>query len=401
MPSKIKKRGKDSYLLTVAAGYDAKGKQLAHTKTVKCSSGREAEKQYALFVAEIERGETATSGKMTLNQYFDYWKNNFANNNLAATTLATYEHVFKRINESLGHKRLDKIEPIHLNSFFSNLQEPIIQDKDGNPAYLSPASIKKHYELLSIMINRAVKWNLIPYNPITRIELPKSKRKPKKIYDQEELGKFLVLLEDESLKYQIMVLLALVGGMRREEIFGLEWQHIDFEENTIHITQAAVYVPPKGIILKDTKTASSNRAISIPANIAAMLKRHKIGQAAKQLELGDKWLKNNEHNFIFTTWNGQQAHPHSLNTWLKRFIKDNGLPAINIHGFRHMSASYLIVNGVDVRTVAGKLGHSKPSVTMDIYSHLVKSAEKETANIMDNFIQDTTAKAKIKQKQQA
>ena len=66
-----------------------------------------------------------------------------------------------------------------------------------------------------------------------------------------------------------------------------------------------------------------------------------------------------------------------------------------------MNATYLILGGVDIRTVAGKLGHAKPSVTMDIYSHLVKSAEKETTSIMDNFIRDTTEKAKIKEKKQA
>jgi integrase len=397
MPSKIKKRGADSYLLSVSAGFDAKGKRITHTKTVICTSDREAKKEYARFLVQVEQGQITNSGKMTLNQYFDYWKQNFANNSLAASTMATYEHYFKRINEALGHKRLDKIEPIHLNTFFTNLQEPILRDKEGNSAYLAHASIKKYYALLSIMLNRAVKWNLIPYNPITRIELPRAKRKQRQIYNQEELGRFLVLLENEPLKYQIMILLALTGGLRREEIVALEWQHIDLKENAVSIEQAAVYVPKKGIILKDTKTASSNRKITISAGIISMLKRHKIEQATRQLELGDKWLKDEGHNFIFTTWNGKQAHPHGLNSWLKRFVKNNHLPAVNVHAFRHMSASYLIVQGVDIRTVAGKLGHNNPSTTMDIYAHLVKSAEKETANIMDNFIQDTILKAKKKQ----
>ena len=59
------------------------------------------------------------------------------------------------------------------------------------------------------------------------------------------------------------------------------------------------------------------------------------------------------------------------------------------------------MGGVDIRTVADKLEHSKPSVTMDIYSHLIKSAEKETADIMDTFLKQVTEKEKIAQEWQA
>ena len=397
----VQQAGKSSWKLTVSGGFDGSGKRIRHTKTVKCTSEQQAKKELALFVAEIEKGQISTSGKMTLIDFFDYWKTNHAIKNLSPMTLSTYEHIFKRISHALGRKRIDKIEPIHLNAFFTNLQEPILTDKEGNPAHMAPATIKKHHELLSIMFNKAVKWNLIPYNPITRIETPKLKRTPKKIYDQDTLGKFLLLLANEPIKYQIMVLLALTASFRREEIFGLEWRHIDLDNHTIHIEQAAIYVPQQGIILKETKTHSSNRVVSISESMVTMLKKHKAEEAAKQLELGDKWLKGEDHSFVFTTWNGTTAHPHSVNTWLKKFIASNDLPNIGIHAFRHMNATYLIMGGVDIRTVAGKLGHAKPSVTMDIYSHLVKSAEKETTNIMDKFIRETTENARLKEKKQA
>ena len=117
-----------------------------------------------------------------------------------------------------------------------------------------------------------------------------------------------------------MVLLALTASFRREEIFGLEWRHIDLDNHIIHIEQAAIYIPQQGIILKETKTHSSNRVVSISESMGAMLKKHKVEEAAKQLELGDKWIKDEDHNFVFTTWNGTIAHPHSVNTWLKKFI---------------------------------------------------------------------------------
>lgn len=161
-----------------------------------------------------------------------------------------------------------------------------------------------------------------------------------------------------------------------------------------------------GIILKDTKTASSTRTVSIPDNVVNLFKKHSAQQSAEKLKMGSKWFGANNteeenHDYVFTTFDGHLAHPHSINTFLKKFTAEHGLINIGIHAFRHMNATFLITAGVDIRTVAGKLGHARPSITMDIYSHLVKSAEQETANIMGNLLQDLTTKAKTQQKKKA
>jgi integrase len=116
---------------------------------------------------------------------------------------------------------------------------------------------------------------MLPYNPAERVEPPKIDHKPKEIYNQEQLGRFLQALEGEELKYKLMVFLALTGGLQREEIFGLEWSHIDFENNSVHIEQARVYVPGT-IINKGTKNKSSNRVVSIPTSIVTLLRQHKL-----------------------------------------------------------------------------------------------------------------------------
>jgi integrase len=90
-----------------------------------------------------------------------------------------------------------------------------------------------------------------------------------------------------------------------------------------------------------------------------------------------------------------------MNAWLKKFIASNELPHLTPHSFRHMAATYLITSGVDLRTVAGKLGHANSNTTQLVYSHLVKSAEEEAANKPEIFLQQATEKAKEKQKKQA
>lgn len=441
----VQQTGKNSWKLTVSGGFDGAGKRVRHTKTVKAAGvsveaqEKDARRQLALFIADIDKGQTANSGKMTLTQFFDFWKKNHALKNHEATTLAYNDFIFARIKEALGQKRLDKIEPKHLLAFYTNLAEPGIR-KDPNAKRkqakaerekaagkvaqaptpeedkkeekpkkdtLSANTIRKHHALLSSLFTKAVQWNMLPYNPADRVAPPRAEHKPKKIYNQEDLGRFLQALEGEELKHRVMALLALTGGLRREEIFGLTWGNIDTDKNAIHIDRASVYVPGDTII-KGTKNKSSNRKISIPASVTILLSKHKAEQSARRLKLGGtgeggKWrgAENPEDDFVFTQWNGVPAHPHSFNTWLKRFIETKKLPHISPHSFRHMSASYLIASGTDVRTVSGKLGHSQTSTTMNIYAHLLKSAEQETANTMETFLQQTTEKAKQAQKKQA
>jgi len=421
MPSagSIQKAGETSWKLTVSGGFDGAGKRVRHTKTVHCTSEQVARKELALFVADIEKGNLSTSGKMTLIEYFAYWEENYAMPHHKKKTIAYNKSIFKRISEAMGHLRLDKIQPKHLLSFYKNLAEPgIRQDPNATrrkvaintekplKTTLSPNTIRKYHVLLHTLLGQATQWQLIAYNPADKVEAPKAKKTHKKIYDEENTGKFLMLLQDGEVKYRLLALLALSTGMRKAEIFGLEWSHIDFTANTINIEQTSQYLPGEGIYKDTTKTEESTRIITIPVSIMELFKQHKVQQGANRLKLGDKWRpdipkekKIIDTERIFTTWNGKPAHPDSFNTWLRKFAIKHDMPHITPHSFRHMTATYLITGGVDLRTVAGKLGHANSNTTQLVYSHLVKSAEKETANMMESFIQTSTEKAQLKKAQ--
>lgn len=399
MPGTIEKRGKTAYRLTVTNGYDANGHQIRYRKTVQASSDRAAEKLLALFIGEIEHGQVSNSGKMTLRDFFTYWEKNYALPQHAPKTINFNRGLFKRINQALGHKRLDKITPKNLLDFYQNLREPIKiirkteldPDNTPAPAYLSPNTIRKYHVLLHTLFEKATQWQFISYNPVDKVESPKAPLKHKEIYDEETTGIFLLTLQTESLKHRLMALLCITTGMRRGELFGLEWKHIDFNNETISIEQTSQYLPEIGIFTKEPKTRGSKRIITAPTSVMNLLKQYKAEQNTYRIKLGNKWK---ESNRIFTTWDGAPAHPDSMNTWLKKFISDNKLPPITPHSFRHMAATYLITSGTDLRTVAGKLGHNNSTTTQIVYSHLLKSAEKETSTKMESFLQQATAKAK-------
>ena len=424
----IEKRGDTSWRLTVYDGYDGNGQQIRYRKTVTAANISEAKKLYKLFAADVQRGNVAKSGKMTLTQFYEFWKENHALKNHEISTIAYNDQLFTRVKTALGHKKIASIEPKHLLSFYKNLSEPGIkkvQKKKGEKSQpteeseidspnddtstalgstdetakdapkeplpaLASSTVRKYHTLISSLLEKAVKWGLLPYNAAKRVEPPKNDSKPKVIYNPEMLGTFLNVLETEELKHRLWILLALAGGLRREEVFGLEWKNVDFETGTLALEQVSIYVAGQGTLTKGPKNKSSRRNVSLPVSTMVLLEQYKADQTKAENKLGTKWIKTDR---IFTRWNGGSAHPQSFNTWLTRFCKEKNLPHITPHAFRHMAATYLIAGGTDIRTVSGKLGHSKSSTTLNIYSHLVKSAEAETATTMETFLQATAAKA--------
>ena len=411
MRGSIERRGENSFRLVISGGLDGSGKQNKQTRLFKTDpSMTEAKKQkaaeeaLALFVADLKKGNTAQSQGMTVKKLWEYWLEHYAETNLEQTTVEYYKNMWPRINAAIGHIRLDRIKPEHIQTFLKNLAEPGIkkiqqkknaspEEKEKPPAALSPVTIRKYHAVISGMFSKAVKWRFMDYNPCDHTEAPKAQQKQKQIYDLETTGEFLEALDGEETRHQLMILLALTAGLRREEIFGLRWSDID--ENIISIRQVRVVVGSQ-VITKDPKTTSSMRSVSIPAELVALIKKHSAEEAAKRLKKGADWKGKDkaDDDLIFTTWDGSDLHPQSMNNFLRRFCKEHDFPPIQPHAFRHMAGTFLIASGSDIRTVSGKMGHSRTSITMNTYAHLLKSAESETANAMTDILATCRQQAK-------
>jgi len=397
----ITSRGENTWRITISNGYSPKGKAIRYTKTIH-GSYKDAENAEKILAAKVVKSRTSQSApvKMNLHDFFDYWLENYAIPHLADRTIELYKNEFYRINIALGSKPIDKIEPKHILMFYNNLR--CCPRRDGRKGTLSSTSIRKYHVLLHLLFKRAVRWQLIFANPADQVDPPAYEYKNEKIIlDHEQVGEFLLLLKNECTKHQLWCLLGIALGLRRGEIFGLQWKHVDFDSKTILIDQSAQYVRGKGVNIKSTKTKASERLLSLPDTLLGLLHIYRKEKQAERYELANKWegAAHFRDDFIFTTWNGHIAFPDSLNTWLSRFVKKHNLSKITPHSFRHMAATYLINAGVDIRTVAGKLGHANSTTTQLVYSHLLRKAEFETADVMDNILKQSMVNANSLTKQ--
>lgn len=253
---------------------------------------------------------------------------------------------------------------------------------------ISNNSICHFHRHITSILNKAVQWGYIEKNPSVYAIKPKMEHKRKSLPDIDEVMRLTNCLEDEPIKYKTMILLLIYSGMRKGELLGLEWEDINFEKETVNIERASQYVEHIGIITVTTKNQSSERVIKLPKIIFDLLRTYRVWQSEEIIALGDKWNREwQESKRLFTTWDGKPMHPDSLNKWFTDFLKRNDLQHMTIHELRHLNASLMIMQNNPITIVSRRLGHSRPSTTMSIYAHALKSADAEASESIADILQ--------------
>ncbi len=376
MAGYIQKRGENVWQLVVTKGRDSTGKKRRFSKTVKCGE-RQAKKELALFVAEVEQKQLLNLENITLADFVEKWVRDYAEPHLTTRGLQRYKELLDRILQAMGHLKLTEITPLHIAEFYSNLREDGVR-KDNKPGGLSQETIKHHHTVLKKVLNDAVKWDLLVANPVLKIQTPKVEKKEAKFYDEEQMAQLLLALEDEEIQFRVLVKLYISTGCRRAEVVAFQWDDIDFNNNEIKIERALSYTRG-GQQIKVTKTEKS-RKIALPESTIKLLKEYRQHQNKKRLKKGlgkTQWL--------FTGRGGELIFLDTAGKQFSRFVKKHSLAPITLQGLRHTHGTHLLAKGIDVRTVANRLGHSETSTTLDVYTHALKSADKAAANVIDQM----------------
>lgn len=418
---------KNSYRITVSNGRKPDGTQIVETATFRPDPTKtEKQNQKALEVFAFEFEQKVKSGKyldgekLTFQAFVEIWQRDYAEHQLEESTQQLYKHLLKlHILPVIGNLKLAKIQPNQLNRLYNTLSS---ERKDGKPGGYAPKTIKHVHNLISAIYSSAVKWNVVLDNPCDRVEPPKqaTARDKVKYFTIEQTERFIALLDKDfsttykahdrvddtgkayhvaeysetrkiPTQFKLFFLLAIFTGMRRGELIALEWSDLSFANNSISITKSTTLVNGKPLT-KAPKTKSSERLVSVPASVMEIAKEWRKEQLSYRMALGSQWIG---ENHVFIQWNGKQMYPDTPYNTFKRIIhrynkgvKNDAdrLPDIPLHGLRHTSATLLISQNVDVRTVSSRLGHSQTSTTMNIYSHALKEMDEKAANVLDDLL---------------
>lgn len=171
-------------------------------------------------------------------------------------------------------------------------------------------------------------------------------------------------------------------GLRRGEILGLRWDDIDFESETLTVSNNLVQTS-NGSISKEPKSETSNRTIDLPDSLTVLLRKHKKIQAENKLLLGPSY---DNSGFVCCKADGTPYTPGYCSKKFKKFLEDNNLPHIRLHDLRHSNATLMLKYGVQPKVASSRLGHSSIAITLDLYSHVLPEMQREVANQIDSGI---------------
>lgn len=416
-----------SYRITVSIGRDIYGKKLRERATftpdptLSPKKRQKAVEEFAWkFEQEVMNGAAMEGRRTTLRQFVEKWKTDYAAEQLEPGTADDYfQELDQKILPALGHLKLSELRPLNLNSYFISLSKDGAR-RDGKPGGYSKRSILKTFNVLSSVLRTATEWEIIDRNPCERVRIRIGDSVDKiKFFTPEQAAAFLDYIEkpyiiktkghqriDDTgkpykvddyesehtmpLQHIVLLNLALFAGLRKGELLALQWTDIDFEADTVSVTKSASVAGGKQIC-KTPKTKSGNRTVSIPHFLTMRLKEWKTAQLRYRLSVGDYWTDN---NWIFTQDDGRMMNystPYhifhdALNRYNEGKAERDQLPLIPFHGLRHTSATILIANHADIKTVQNRLGHAEASTTMNIYAHALKETDKKAAFLLENAL---------------
>jgi len=407
--------------------------------------GKELNRLTVLFEQEVQKGTFLDGEKITFAEFTEEWLKKYAEVNYAPAALKPCKARLKqRIIPEIGHIKLSKLQPHHLMGFYNQLSEtgarldnfytptealinllkPYqrseiikitgITDKTcqrikkgekttlktakkicasfnidfkkmfscNNNKKLSQKTIKNHHGDISSILSCAEKWNLITFNPAKRVDLGKTNKRKAKYYDDKQVAEMIKALEYEPLQYKTMIYLTIDIGLRSGELCGLKWVDVDFEQNTITINKQRQYLSGWGVMERAPKTENGIRTVTLSSTAISILKQYRSKQLKDKLKIGSAW-KNGD--YIFLHPDGSEIHPSRPYKWFVNFLRRHELPKITFHELRHTNASLLISIGIDPVTLSNRLGHSDKNITLNTYSHVIKSKEAQVANEIDKL----------------
>lgn len=375
MRGHIRKRGK-SYSIVVDVGYDDNGK-----RKQKWFSGykseKAAEKDLARVLSKLHDETYVEPSTVLYGTFLKDWLMNVAKYNIASSTLEVYVyHMNNLILPNIGHIPLADLKPIHIQKLYGQLRQQ----------HLKGSTILKTHNIVRSSLQYAYRTDMVLFNVADKVDKPKNTKEEMKAWTQDEVRAFLSIAEKH--KDGIFFYLMLATGMRPGELLALRWSDINPEEQVISVRRSQ----NRDMEIKAPKTKSGIRQITIDKETVRRLKKHLLIQKEKRMSRGYDYENN---DLVICTERGTPfAHRNILRTWYKLLRECEKLQlvsTIRMYDLRHTHATILLEKGIHIKVVSERLGHSSVRVTLDEYSHVLPSMQKEAADKLENLFTSSFA----------
>ena len=335
---------------------------------------KQADTALAEFVTEVSNGTVPIVASTTVAEFLDRWLDHITPTRSPAT-IRGYRHKAERINHRLGGIRLDKLTAQHLDRAYRAWLD------EG----LHPSTVHHLHRVLSAALRQAVKWGLLAVAPTARATPPPRRHTPKEIPTPDVVQKLITAAEDRGQPVLAAIIaVAATTGLRRGELAGLHWNDVHLDVGRLHVHQSLKNGLEGGWVIGPTKTHQARR-ISLDEFTTTVLRTHRANVEAWAADAGIEVL---DDGFVFTLdpSGREPLKPDGLTHSFASLCQAAGVRGVSLHTLRHFSASMLIASGRDVRTIAGRLGHSDATTTLRVYAHMVEGRDQDAADYLGSLL---------------
>jgi integrase len=353
---------------------DVTGK--AHRLTIYGATQAEVIAKMQALRLQRDQNAKAVLSKDTLGGYLQRWLSDHVEISKAGKTHQEYEQTVRLyVTPFIGHVKLTKLDGEELVAWQGKLS------RKG----FTPNMRLRAIRVLRNALNKAVKLRMIPFNPMMAVDKPKVTRKEVTPLEPEQCHNLIEACKGHRLGD--LITLAAMTGMRKGELFALEWNAVNLAEGVLVVRRTLQEL--SGLKLKEPKTAAGRRVISLDSVAVDALK----SRLKKAQEEG---FDPDQVPIAFPNLYGGHLRGSNFdrNVWYP-IREAAGIPETFVfHDLRHTQASLLLAAGVDLKVIQKRLGHRDFATTANTYSHLLQGAQDDAVLKMAEMMRKTAPKPK-------
>ncbi|MCW5733472.1 MAG: site-specific integrase [Enhydrobacter sp.] len=365
MKGNITRRGKNSWRIKFDLPPDADGKRKTVYETVRCAGIKEARVELAKRIAAVGQGAYVAPHRVTVADHvgnrIDAWQ-------VSEYTAGRYRGMLRLyIAPHVGSTRLQDLTIADVETWHRKLL------KSG----LSAGTVRNAHAVLTRALRDAVRHGILARSVAGRDgeTAPSYAPEEMKIIGSDQLDAVMVKLRDTKIRTEAM--LALFCGLRAGEVLALRWDAVDLDAKLLHVRHTVLDIKRQAPTLKEPKTKAGRRSLTLPDVVVEALRHLRRRQLEDRVALG---LGRPEPDaLVFPSTIGGLRRPGVLShDWRKAKVAD-----VRFHDLRHTHVSMLIDAGLDLVTIAKRIGHKNAKVTLVTYAHLFRPTDSRAADAIN------------------
>ena len=374
MRGHISEESPGRWFVQASGGFDEfSGKRRRVTRRIR-GSRRDAERALTQVLRDLDTGNWADPGRLTLGRYLeDRWLPHAATRVRPSTHDRYAGLVRHHIAPKVGRVKLANLRPSHCQAVLDAMVA-------GGQ---SSASVLQAHRVLSAALRQAVRWQILATNPAAGVSPPRLDAKPRSAPDAVAVRKLLE--EARGHEAHVPLVLAASTGMRRGEVLGIRWRDVELDAGKVRVVATLQRVHGE-LVFVAPKTDRSRRTITLPAFAVTALRAHRKAQNERRLLVGPAW---HDLDLVVERGDGRPLDPDTLTHQFERFAERAGIEGASLHSLRHAYATTMLVSGVHPKVVSEALGHANVAFTMSVYQHVLPTMGEQAAAAIEAALADS------------